>query len=59
MEELLKKILEQLTKTNALLQRNQELLEILTRIIQAADAESFMNDEMQREIHGAPYPRRG
>jgi hypothetical protein len=59
MEELLKKILEQLTKTNALLQRNTDLLEILTRIIEKADADEFMNAEMQRDIHGSPYPRRG
>jgi hypothetical protein len=59
MEELLKKILEQLTKTNALLQRNTDLLEILTRIIEKADADEFMNSETQRDIHGASYPRRG
>lgn len=59
MEELLKKILEQLIKTNALLQHNTDLLEILTRIIQAADTSEFENSEAQRDIHGSSSFRRG
>lgn len=57
--EILQKILEQLTKTNALLQRQIDLLEISTRIWQNAEASDFENSEIQREIHGSPYPRRG
>jgi hypothetical protein len=58
-EVLLADILKELTKTNALLQRQIDLLEISTRIWQNAEASDFENSEMQREIHGSSYARRG
>ena len=57
--EALTKSTEAVTENNRLLTRSILLLDKLVKLFEQYDADVFLEEETQREIHGSPNPRRG